>query len=340
MDWFEKITGFKEGNYEWTRGQFELVGEQLRSRANRRGYRVGRFEMNSLHELRQAVSALKPMGSGLTFRNITGDVRALHKQHELMGALFQVAPQFNMLEMTGPSITPEEGVTRYQHDRTQGPACAIAAGAGTIYRNYFVPVDGQIGQTSLKQLDGLAELGFCLAERLGRQVGTLWKMRNGYALCSTDSLKDIGSYLRYASETDRDYLRSKLRVGIQSNVEVTDTDTAGQPTFVSQAFCSALPVAYSQSESSIWQPFAELVLEAAYETTLLAAVRNARRGGSRIVLLTLLGGGAFGNDARWIRDAISRALTIVKFHKLDVRLVNYGPPPNTMAELEAEHRRL
>jgi len=32
----------------------------------------------------------------------------------------------------------KHGVTRYQHDHTQGPACAIACGAATIYRNYFV----------------------------------------------------------------------------------------------------------------------------------------------------------------------------------------------------------
>ena len=45
-----------------------------------------------------------------------------------------MASQFNLLEMTGPEITPEDGVTRYAHDRTQGPACAIAAGAATVYR--------------------------------------------------------------------------------------------------------------------------------------------------------------------------------------------------------------
>ena len=37
-------------------------------------------------------------------------------------------------------MTPEDGVTRYKDDPTQGPACAIAAGAATIYRNYFVPI--------------------------------------------------------------------------------------------------------------------------------------------------------------------------------------------------------
>jgi hypothetical protein len=35
----------------------------------------------------------------------------------------------------------------------QGPACAIAAGAGTIFRNYCVPMgDGQVGQTRHKQV--------------------------------------------------------------------------------------------------------------------------------------------------------------------------------------------
>lgn len=47
-----------------------------------------------------------------------------------------------------PGVTPEEGVTRYMHDLTQGPACAIAAGATSIWRNFFVPVDGETGQTA------------------------------------------------------------------------------------------------------------------------------------------------------------------------------------------------
>ena len=34
-------------------------------------------------------------------------------------------------------MTPEDGVTRYKDDPTQGPACAIAASAATMYRNYF-----------------------------------------------------------------------------------------------------------------------------------------------------------------------------------------------------------
>jgi len=61
-----------------------------------------------------------------------------------------------------------------------------------------------------------------------------------------------------------------------------------------------------------------------YEATLLAAVERQQQGRSPTVLLTRLGGGAFGNDDRWIDDAIVRALGLVEFSGLDVRLVSFG----------------
>jgi hypothetical protein len=99
------------------------------------------------------------------------------------------------LEMTGPEVSPEDGATRYQHDPTQGPACAIAAGAATIYRNYFAPVDCRAGQTAERQFDGLADLGKALGEALNKPVEALWKMQNGYALCSRAGLDAIADHL-------------------------------------------------------------------------------------------------------------------------------------------------
>jgi hypothetical protein len=68
----------------------------------------------------------------LMISSMVGDVRRMHDDPNNHNALFQVASQFNLLEMTGPDVTPENGVTRYVHDRTQGPACALAAGAATV----------------------------------------------------------------------------------------------------------------------------------------------------------------------------------------------------------------
>ena len=92
----------------------------------------------------------------LSLREVVADVKHLHQQPSNAGALFQVASQFNLLEMAHPTITPEQGVGIYEGDETQGPACAMAAGAGTIYRNYFVVVNGHPGQTTTSQIDCLA----------------------------------------------------------------------------------------------------------------------------------------------------------------------------------------
>jgi hypothetical protein len=116
------------------------------------------------------------------------------------------------------------------------------------------------------------------------------------------------------------------------DVEVTDCTGEPRP-IVSQAFCSALPVAYSQVERQHWEPFASLILEAAYEATLWAAVQNAQRGGSNFVLLTSLGGGAFGNNDDWIDEAIRRALKIMSPFDLEVRVVSYGTPSRRMLHL-------
>jgi len=196
-----------------------------------------------------------------------------------------------------------------------------------------VPIDGQRGQTSARQLDGLADVGKALAKQRRIPTESLWTMRNGYALCSVEGLKEIGDHLKKITESDVDYLRSLLRIGLHMDVEVTE-GTRETPAIVSQAFCSALPVAYTNVTKSLWRSFAELVLEAAYEATLLAGALNAARGKSNIVLLTQIGGGAFGNDSTWIQTAIKRALTIADDFNLDIRMVNYHSVSSAMANLQ------
>jgi hypothetical protein len=259
----------------------------------------------------------------------------MHQSPKNAGALFQVASQFNLLEMVSPNITPEDGVTRYQHDHTQGPACAIAAGAATIYRNYFAPLGRSHGQTRKRQFDGLAHLGHALSGALKQPVKALWKMQNGYALCTRAGLDAIGVYLRGLEPKQLDTLRGMLCIGIHRDVEVTDAEGEPRP-FVSQAFCSALPVAYTTVPRPYWEPFALLVLEAAYEATMCAAVVNTQRGASNVVLLTFLGGGAFGNDDWWIHAAMRRALKMMLGFDLDVKLVSYRPPSKEIMQMAEE----
>lgn len=203
----------------------------------------------------------------------------------------------------------------------------MAAGTATIYRDYFCKADGRVGQTSTHQLNGLADVGVALSAELGNTLQILWSMRNGYAMCAAEGLDAISSYLRSCRPDATDSLRGLLRIGVHGDVQVTDR--IGAPALhVSQAFCPALPVAYARSRMSLsqWEAFATLILEAAYEATLWAAVLNAQRTGSNIVFLTRLGGGVFGNEAAWTTSAMRRAFQLASGFGLDVPMVRYGTP--------------
>jgi protein-tyrosine phosphatase len=172
-NWFERLTGFTETTYDETRAKLAVEGSRLRSLVSSESYSIGELELVPLYVLRQRMKLAAGPAGRLKVGVAVGDVRQMHQAPENAGALFQVASQFNLLEMIGPSAIPEDGVTRYERDPTQGPACAIAAGAATIYRNYFAPVGGGYGQTKDRQIDALASLGKALSEGIGRPVSTL-----------------------------------------------------------------------------------------------------------------------------------------------------------------------
>lgn len=315
-NWFTILTGFQEDSSTHVRVNALVDGTQLISQVNGSSYKCGQLEIPALRELQKRIAATELGERKLRVTEIVGNAQVLHSDVENAGATFQVASQFNLLEMISPQVTPEHGVAIYENDPTQGPACAVACGAGTIYRNYFVEVDGQIGQTADKQIDCLADLGAAL----GNSNGRLWKMQNGYALPSREGLEEVHARLSSMSETQLDELRSLLRVGVHSNVQVTIDDCKHS---VTQVYCSALPVAYSHHSAELWKPFAQLILDAAYEATFCAAAINAARSGNNRLFLTLLGGGAFGNDEEWIVSAIQRSLTIFRNIDLDVRIVSF-----------------
>lgn len=335
MEWFERVAGFKEAGYAETQSRLLAVDGKLRNPSSGLVWSMGTLETPTLRDLRTRTRHLHSGSQKSEIRCISADVRDLHARNESRHALFQVASQFNLLEMIGPHVAPEDGVTRYASDKTQGPACAISAGAATIYRNYLVHVNGRIGQGSGDQIDCLQDIGHAL----GNDAADLWRMRNGYALCTADGLGKINQTLAQMGDAEKDDLRQRLRVGLHWDVDVTDTQLPGHR--VSQIFCSALPVAYSGLAEGKWAGFATLVLEAAYEATLLAAVENSVKFGNRTVYLTRLGGGAFGNCSTWIHAAISRAVRevpAVSRAGLDVCLVTFGSVDRELQQLVSSLR--
>ena len=314
--WFKKLTGFDEISPKNVKDNITIDGKNLISKVNNKSFQFGELEIISLENLRKKFTQLKPV-SNIKVSEIVADVQELHSNLNNKNALFQAASQFNLLEMTGPGVTPEKGINIYENDFTQGPACAIACGAGTIYRNYFVPLKNEFGQNISNQIDCLEDIG----KELDNKKFHLWDMKNGYALVNKKGLLTINKQISSLSNSEREFLKGKLKIGLQWNTEVTITE---EKQIVSQIYCSALPVAYSEIESYYWESFARVILEATYEATLYSAMINLEKTKSNKVFLTLVGGGAFGNDIDWILESLLKAIEKFKDMPLDIKIVSYG----------------
>jgi hypothetical protein len=97
--WFEKLTGFYEESPDQVRKNLTVEDGVLKSLVNGREYQCGLLEIPSLGELRDRVLNSKiPIGK-ISVKEVISDVQTLHCDKSNSGSLFQVASQFNLLEM-------------------------------------------------------------------------------------------------------------------------------------------------------------------------------------------------------------------------------------------------
>lgn len=290
MNWFEKIFGFRETPQSIT-DNISISENILFSNATEKEYVFGKLTTPSLKELRNKI----PSENGsIKLSEIIGNAGEIHKRPENKNALFQVASQFNLLEMIDPGVTPEKGITIYQNDRTQGPSCAMACPAGTLYRNYFTNIN------TLSKIESLFDKSF-------------WRMQNGYALFEKEDLQELNTLI----PEYRELIIENLQIGIQWDTEVNSTDH-----LVSQVYCSAIPVAYHYNiKPYLFDVISSTILDATYEAAFIAAIINKE---SNKLFLTLVGGGAFGNDKESIFSAIERSIKKFKNFDLDITLITYS----------------
>lgn len=318
-DWFTQVFGFVEQSPAEVRKHLQFRDGQLSSLANGRQFQCGDLTTPSLRELRETYARCNLPSGRMRLREHVGNVQHLFAEPQNTDAVFQVASQFNLLEMVSPYVTPEAGITIYQDDPTQGPSCAIACAAGTAFRNYFAPVAGQTGQSAEHQINCLQDVQAAL-----QQHGSPpWQMKNGYALPTAEQLGTVNDQIQNMDATDRDRLRTLLRIGQHAGTQVT---LPGCHHTVHQLYCSAMPVSYSGHSPEQWRQLATLILEAAYEATFLAAAILTSQSQNPTLYLTLLGGGAFGNESSWIFHAIETAVQKFKTLPMDVCLVSYRNP--------------
>ena len=213
---------------------------------------------------------------------------------------------------------------------------------------------GAAGQTAAAQIDNLDLLAEALlgppegAAGAAPRAERAFFVQNGYsATLAPERLAKLDAVLAAlaaaaaagdaAARARRAQLLGLVKVGLHENVGVTFASrwkrpgaaegggaaAAAEAPTVTQVYCSALAIGYSEHGSRGWTHLARLVLDASYEATLWAGVLNnaaARlRGGGgggggvgdEPVFLTRIGGGVFSNEASWIDAAIARALAVV-----------------------------
>lgn len=255
---------------------------------------AGRFACRSLRDLRRS----SPEGSGrLSLWALTGghavtDIGALQAGAP-PGSLFQVASQFNCLESPGAYLVR---VADYFYDPTQGPRASISAYPGTLLRHYRAP--DRAG-------------GHFVQDQPGPQLNLLHAVeapvQSGY-LTSHDLArpKELAERL----ETDFDL----LEVGVHEAVQVVLGGQWDGPvlpdTRIAQVFTSTLAAGGYGRIEPVHLEICKHLLRAAYLGTLLAAASLRQRR----VVLTLIGGGVFGNPLPLIWESIGWALEQVEPH--------------------------
>jgi hypothetical protein len=278
----------------------DSIGEAT-VRAAGRAWQGGRFETPTIAELWRRVRAphkSTATPARLVLWLIDGvspiiDIGAL-QAFAPHGSLFQVASQFNCLESPTPTLVP---IVDYFRDSTQGPRASISAFPGALVRHYAAPTPGGgrfVQESDHHQINLLADV--C---RPGVAV-----VRNGYLTPS-----QVADPTTFAQFLDKHL--DVIRVGVHDKVEVVlgydwDGEVRGTHT-IAQVFTSTLAGGFYGHVPPGEEPFATIIqqlLRAAYLGTLLAAAAL----GKRLVVLTLVGGGVFGNPTGAIFEAIEWAI--------------------------------
>jgi hypothetical protein len=291
-------------------------------------YNVGKVKFVSTGSLLQSIAKVDtPLTSnddGLKYYKIQGNAGHLHYDPQLKGSLFQAASQFNALEMVSQYVIPEQGITMYKDDRTQGPACALACPYATLYRNYF-SMPGDKPQSGIRDSSQNTSDQINALEEFEKMSGITLRKENGYFYPKdATEAKKINVYL-----TDPEHFWNSVKLVkyfIHEDTPVVSAIDGYVVQNVAQIYCSALPLDYKRDELDGCPLFIKMILCAIYYATFAQAVVMAQTKKERVkVLITGVGGGVFGNPKQVINAAINSALTFFKDYPIDVYYVDFYP---------------
>src|SRR3989338_8546554 len=291
----------KSGGYNETiRKMFTFKGEECIINNGNKKYRAGKLDINS------------------TYRDKV-DIAALQTNEKNKGAVFQIASNFSGLEPICKTDIPENGISKYIHDNTQGPIASISAAPGLIYRMYGI-FNKKIDEKDWRQQNNNQI-------NLLHNVSSFYPVVNGYVDLS------LCKYLLRPVHN----LINLIQIGFHHNIQTTYGLSYGQDyevctndsQIINQIFTSSIDLGNSSGNTNyllfdkypgIVTDLTQVLLDAAYEGT----IRSCWLYDKQILYLTLIGGGVFNNSLSWIAQSLEKLSSLIIDSGITITLVIYN----------------
>lgn len=205
-------------------------------------------------------------------------------------ALVQVASNFNCLEVPSKYVLPNCGylVENAHTDSTQGPGACFGPLAGYLYRAHFY----KGGQTGLKQVNLLRDVDKYFGIPINGKL-----VLNGDEE-SINNINDIAQQVEVGLHTNVAIIYRRDKYGM--NYELDEPYP-----MIDQIFSASINL-NDYGKKTCKDNLIKInrtLLRTAYESAYLVAIYRKRK----ILYLTLVGGGVFGNPIHLILEEIIRA---------------------------------
>lgn len=283
---------------------------------------------------------------------------------------FQVASNFNLLEGTDYSVSPDNfGLDNYYNDNTQGPKACLSAFPGAFFRTYGIFAQQNLAHYLSKDADAKSPLQWRQSrdQQINLLRNTAIPVENGYIRLyklsgNSYAFSDVLENIQKAAVKEKYVydLLGAMNIGFHRDIQVLfgnqSEEIFHQALFrrkpiIHQVFMAALDLGSANrwlkqsnldliSDDSFRSQFekyadsatilAKALLHAGYEGAIGAACMH----GAEKIVLTQIGGGVFENDKEWIQSAILDVLKKYKnFRSLQVYLNIYGKNDKDVDEL-------
>ncbi|MBY0352889.1 hypothetical protein K2W90_00820 [Candidatus Babeliales bacterium] len=333
-------TDFRHGFYKTALSSETKNGQQIYFIKNNAGkkYQCGYFEQLSIGALRAATAAIdardittmtQRKGTFSVMYGIRADIQGLQGEPKNQDTVFQVASNFNGLETIEGSPTAVTDMNAhtlqgYESDHTQGPFASISATPGLILRRYYAFYPGNEtapsenwwqGNAPARQVNFLSDL----MDTIGMTQGGYVLLHNAVAAGTNPTNEDL----------------KKMKIGFHGETQATFGHIVNFPNnqvvlqdplpIINQVFTAGVNFYATNTRSAIADAWAQTILNAAYEGTIRAAAYKNKKN----VVLTLIGGGVFGNPKEWIVAAIERMKDFIVKSGIEVWLNVFGDELST-----------